>query len=114
MHGDEEDGIARLKAHTRSLRDEGIDASLQVIRGVVGSPAAAIAQLVDDVEADLLVLGAGRPHPPRRRRPGATALQLLATAGCAVLWLGERFTALGVRSSGRDMASGDADPTGRP
>lgn len=85
-----EQGIVRLKSRTRSLRDEGIDASLHVVRGVTGAPATAIAQVVHQLCGDLLVIGAGRRDASGRSAPGATALQLLATVGCPVLSLGER------------------------
>ena len=80
--------IDRLKAGTRALRADGIDASLQVIRGAVGSPAAPIMQFVRDVDADLLVVGAAPRDPAVQRQPGATATRLVVAAGCAVLWLG--------------------------
>jgi nucleotide-binding universal stress UspA family protein len=83
--------ISRLKSRTRSLREGGIDASLHVIRGPVESPAAAIAALVRDVDADLLVIGGDRERRPGSP-PGPTATSLLATAGCPVLWLGDQRT----------------------
>jgi nucleotide-binding universal stress UspA family protein len=82
LHGGEERAIAWLKVRTRALRGEGVDASLHVVRGVLGSPAPAILQVAEAVDADLIVL---HPHG---RRPIGTAAQLLATSACPLLMLG--------------------------
>lgn len=90
LHGGEERAIAWLKARTRALRRQGVDASLQVIRGVVGSPAPAIVQITQAVDADLMVL-----HPHERRAAGSigTAGRLLASSPCPVLVLGSQLHA---------------------
>jgi nucleotide-binding universal stress UspA family protein len=82
LHGGEERAIAWLKLRTRALRGEGVDASLHVVRGVVGPPAPAIVQVAEAVDADLIVV---HPHG---RRPIGTAARLLATAACPLLMLG--------------------------
>ncbi len=86
-HGGEERTIAWLKSRTRALRVQGVDASLQVIRGVVGSPAPAIGQIAQTIDADLIVL-----HPHERRPVGSsgTAARLLEIAPCSLLLLGEQ------------------------
>lgn len=81
LHGGEERAIAGLKARTRSLRGLGVDASLQVIRGVVGSPAPAIAQVAAAVDADLIVAQAHE----RSVDPLGTVARLLASSPCPVL-----------------------------
>ena len=91
LAGGADPAIEWLKTQTRQLRADGIDASLHVVRDVLGAPVAAIVQLVRDVDADLLVVGGHRRERQRRARPGATALGLLATAGCAALWLGAQL-----------------------
>ncbi|MFZ0388782.1 MAG: universal stress protein [Solirubrobacteraceae bacterium] len=85
LHEGEERAIAWLKARTRALRLQGVDASLHVIRGVVGSPAPAIVQVAEGVDADLIVL-----HAHARRPIGSigTAARLLATSACPLLVLG--------------------------
>jgi nucleotide-binding universal stress UspA family protein len=85
LHEGEERAIAWLKARTRALRLQGVDASLHVIRGVVGSPAPAIAQVAEAVDADLIVLHA---HPRRPIALIGTAARLLATSPCPLLMLG--------------------------
>jgi nucleotide-binding universal stress UspA family protein len=85
LHEGEERAIAWLKARTRALRLQGVDASLHVIRGVVGSPAPAIVQVAEAVDADLIVLHAGAPWPIGSI---GTAARLLATSACPLLLLG--------------------------
>jgi nucleotide-binding universal stress UspA family protein len=84
LHEGEERTIAWLKARTRALRLQGVNASLHVIRGVVGSPAPAIVQIAEDVDADLIVV-----HIHARRPIGSigTAARLLASAPCPLLVL---------------------------
>ena len=100
LHGGEERAIAWLKAGTRALRTQGVDASLQVIRGVVGSPAPAIAQIAQAVGADLIVL-----HPHERRRIGhlGTTATLLVTAPCPLLLLGSQTNFPGSASPERSV-----------
>lgn len=83
--GGEERLLARLRAQTRGLRREGVNASLHVIRGVVGSVAPVIAQLAESVGADLLVVGSRRSS---EAASGATLRPLLEAAPCPVLVLG--------------------------
>ena len=92
LHEREERTIAWLKARSRALRRDGIDVSLHVIRGVFGSPAAAIVEFAEAVDADLMVL-----HPTRRRPIGSAgaAAALLASAPCPLLLLGRDFGSFG-------------------
>lgn len=85
VHEGEERAIAWLKARTRGLRLQGVDASLHVVRGVVGSAAPAIVEMAEAVDADLVVL-----HAHARRPIGSigTAARLLATSPCPLLLLG--------------------------
>jgi nucleotide-binding universal stress UspA family protein len=82
LHGGEERAIAGLKARTRALRWRGVEASLHVIRGVVGSPAPAIAQVAAAVDADLIVLQAHERHPVDSI---GTVVRLLASSPCPLL-----------------------------
>lgn len=91
-HGGEERAIAWLKARTRRLRLDGVDASLHVIRGVCGSPAPAIVEFAEAVDADLMVL---HPHGRRPVDSLGTAARLLASSPCPLLLLGRAFAAAG-------------------
>lgn len=84
-HAGEERAIAGLKARIRALRWRGVDASLHVIRGVVGSPAPAIVQVASAVGADLIVL---RTHQRRLTNSPGTCARLLASAPCPLLVFG--------------------------
>jgi nucleotide-binding universal stress UspA family protein len=88
LHEGEERAIAWLKARTRALRLQGVDASLHVTRGVVGSAAPAIVEVAEAVDADLLVVHA---HAGRPIGSIGTAARLLATSPCPVLVLGTEF-----------------------
>jgi nucleotide-binding universal stress UspA family protein len=90
VHEGEERAIAWLKARTRALRLDGVDASLHVIRGVLGSPAPAIAEFAEAVGADLMVLHA---HGRRPIDSVGTAARLLASSPCPLLLLGREFAA---------------------
>lgn len=95
--GGEDRLLARLRAQTRALRRDGINASLHVIRGVVGSVAPAIAQLAESVGADLLVVGDRRSS---ESATGETLRPLLAAAPCPVLVLrGARGSAYGAQAA---------------
>lgn len=94
LHGGEERTIAGLKAQTRTLRRQGVAASLHVIRGAVGSPAPAIAQVAAAVDADVIVLQA---HEWRPVGAIGTAARLLASAPCPLLLFRGEENAAGSR-----------------
>jgi nucleotide-binding universal stress UspA family protein len=115
LHGGEVWTIAWLKARSRALRRDGVDASLHVIRGVFGSPAPAIVEFAEAVDADLMVL-----HPHHRRPIGSvgTAAALLASAPCPLLLLGREFGRFGGpsptrrhRSAGSRIGARSAAPS---
>lgn len=101
-HEHEERVIAWLKARTRAFRRQGVDASLHVTRGVVGSPVAAITEIAGAVDADMIVL-----HPDRRRPIGSTgtAARLMASTAYPVLLLGREIARCPAR---RTIVSGSA------
>jgi nucleotide-binding universal stress UspA family protein len=79
--------IARLKALTSSLRRHGIDASLHVVRGAIGSPAPHIAEVARISQAGLLIVGTRGRSPVISAVAGSVAQRLLAEAPCPVLVL---------------------------
>ena len=79
--------IVKLKAMTSSLRRHGVDASLHVVRGAVGSPADQIAEVAKMCDADLIVVAThGRPRL-QGAIAGSVTQRLLGEAPCAVLIL---------------------------
>ena len=79
--------IASLKALSSSLRRHGIDASLHVVRGAMGSPARHIAKVARMSQAGLLIVGTRGRSPVISAVAGSVAQQLLAEAPCPVLVL---------------------------
>jgi nucleotide-binding universal stress UspA family protein len=79
--------IAKLKALASSLRRRGVDASLHVVRGAVGSPASHIAQVALMAEADLLIVATRGRSPLSGAICGSVVQRLLVRAPCPVLVL---------------------------
>jgi nucleotide-binding universal stress UspA family protein len=94
-HGDEERHIAGLKATTRALRRHGIDASLHVVRGWTGSPAAQIADFCRAVDADSVVLAGRRRTAMRGAMGGSVTQSVISLAPCPVLVVPSRCAADG-------------------
>ena len=85
VHADEEEVRAKLKKVVSELSDEGIDATLKVVthRGV--QPAHEIADLAEDVSADLIVVGTRGHEPLIGLLLGSVTQRLLHLAQCPVL-----------------------------
>jgi nucleotide-binding universal stress UspA family protein len=79
--------IAGLKALTSSLRRHGIDASLHVVRGAIGSPAPHIAEVARMSQAKLVIVGTRGRSPVVSAVAGSVAQRLLAESSCPVLVL---------------------------
>lgn len=87
-HGEEERVVAKLKAESRALRRHGVNASLHVVRGARGQPATQIVDIADQVDADLIVVGAQGRSELRHKLPmGGVTRRLLEIAPCPVLVL---------------------------
>lgn len=95
--GADERRIARLKALTSSLRRHGIDASLHVVRGAIGSPVPHIAEVARMSQAKLLIVGTRGRSPVISAVAGSVAQRLLAEAPCPVLVLPAASVAAGGR-----------------
>jgi nucleotide-binding universal stress UspA family protein len=79
--------IAKLKAMTSALRWRGVNASLHVVRGAVGSPAPHIADVARMAGAGLVIVTTrGRP-PLREAVAGSVTERLLTETPCPVLIL---------------------------
>jgi nucleotide-binding universal stress UspA family protein len=79
--------IARLKALSSSLRRHGIDASLHVVRGAMGSPAPHIVEVARMSQAGLLIVGTRGRSPVISAVAGSVAQRLSAEAPCPLLVL---------------------------
>jgi nucleotide-binding universal stress UspA family protein len=91
--------IAKLKAMTSSLRRHGVNASLHVVRGAIGSPAPQIAEVARMVDAGLLVVASRGRSPLIGAVAGSVTQRLLVQAPCAVLILPPATTPEAVRHS---------------
>jgi nucleotide-binding universal stress UspA family protein len=89
--------IAMLKALSSSLRRRGVDASLHVVRGVIGSPAPCIAEVARMSQAELLIVGTRGRGPVICAVDGGVAQRLLAEASCPVLVLPAELLIVGTR-----------------
>jgi nucleotide-binding universal stress UspA family protein len=99
LAGGGEGQIAKLKAMTSALRRHGVDASLHVVRGAIGSPAPHIAEVARMAGAGLVIV-ASRGRPPLIGALAGTVTQrLLAEAPCPVLVLPPAATPKAVRRS---------------
>ena len=91
--------IASLKALTSSLRRHGIDASLHVVRGAIGSPAPHIADVARLSQAAVLIVGTRGRSPAISAVAGSVAQRLVAEAPCPVLVLAAFAPAGGRRAA---------------
>jgi nucleotide-binding universal stress UspA family protein len=74
-----------LRRRVEELRDDGIDATVVACKATGGDVARAIANLADETDADLIVVGAERRGPLTGLMFGNVASQLLRAASCPVL-----------------------------
>lgn len=82
---DEEERITRLLKVARDLRDQGVDAELEVQASSLGNPAGIIADAARRHDADAIVLATrGRP-PAIAVLTGSVTQSLLREAPCPVL-----------------------------
>jgi nucleotide-binding universal stress UspA family protein len=79
--------IAKLKAMTAALRRHGVDASLHVVRGAIGSPAPHIGEVARMAGAGLVIVASRGRSPLIGALAGSVTQRLLAEAPCPVLIL---------------------------
>lgn len=90
--------VAKLKAMTSSMRRHGVNASLHVVRGAIGSPAPHIAEVARMADADLLIVTAHDRWPVTTALGAGVIQGLLAHAPCPVLVLPEVAVTAGALS----------------
>lgn len=94
--------VDKLKAQTRALRRRGVNASLHVIRGAVGSPIRHIMHTAAAIAPDLFVVTTHGRHPQSAPAPATVTEQLLAAGICPVFVVGSS-----ARASARARVSGE-------
>lgn len=81
---DEEDVRAKVDRQAHELRDEGLDASLQVTSATAGGAGHAIARVAEELPADLIVVGTRGRTALGGLLLGSVAHRLLHIAPCPV------------------------------
>jgi nucleotide-binding universal stress UspA family protein len=85
VHADEEIVEARLKKVVDGLSAEGFDATLKIVNHIGPQAAHEIADVADEVGADLIVVGTRGYGPIAGLVLGSVTLRLLHVAACPVL-----------------------------
>ena len=85
IHAHEQEVRAKLKQVVSELSDEGIDATLKIVTHRGAQPAHEIADLAEDIGADLIVVGTRGHEPLTGLLLGSVTQRLLHLAQCPVL-----------------------------
>ncbi|GIK77962.1 MAG: universal stress protein [Acidobacteria bacterium] len=85
VHADEPDVKARVEEQAAGLREQGVEAEARFAAIVLGGPARAIADLAEEVGADLIVVGTRGHSALAGVLLGSVTQKLLHLAQCPVL-----------------------------
>lgn len=85
LHADEDEIQADIRRQAKALSDEGIDTSVKMSTIKVGGPAHAIAEIADEANADLIVVGTRGHSPVSGLLLGGVTQRLLHIASQPVL-----------------------------
>jgi nucleotide-binding universal stress UspA family protein len=85
VHPDEDEIVAKVRRQVEELNSEGTKASLHLVTAVIHGPAHAIAEVADEVDADLIAVGTRGHAPVTGLLLGSVTQRLLHIAHCPVL-----------------------------
>jgi nucleotide-binding universal stress UspA family protein len=85
LRADEEELKDEIRRHAEQLSGEGIDVSVEVRDEMIGGPAHVLADVADQVGADLIVAGTRGHSPIGGLLLGSVTQRLLHIAKCPVL-----------------------------
>ena len=105
VHVDEEQILERIRAQVKELKDDGIDATLEVTSTMTGGPAHVIADTAEKQAADVIVTGTRGHTAIAGVLLGSVAQRLLHLAGCPVMVVPDTADRGGATSSGREAST---------
>ena len=85
VRADEDELQAKVRAQVEALEDEGFEATLRVVTGPAGHAAHMIADVADELGADVIVVGTRGHGPVAGLLLGSVTQRLLHIAPCPVL-----------------------------
>jgi nucleotide-binding universal stress UspA family protein len=102
VRADEDELQAKVEAQVEALRTEGLDATFRLVTGPAGHAAHMVADVADEVGADVIVVGTRGHGPMAGLLLGSVTQRLLHIAPCPVLAV--PATAQEVRETEREGA----------
>ena len=85
VRADEDEIFKRIEAEAEEISKDGVDASVERAVVVLGGPAHAIAEIADEVDADMIVVGTRGHSPISGLLLGSVTTRLLHIANRPVL-----------------------------
>jgi nucleotide-binding universal stress UspA family protein len=105
LHADEEAITERVRAHAQELTDAGYDTHVHVESTVGGGPAHVIAEIAQQVGADVIVIGTRGHSALAGLLVGSVTQRLLHIAACPVLSIPAGGTSPTAGEAGRVLAT---------
>ena len=102
---DEDEILERIRAQVKELKDDGIDASLEVTSTMTGGPAHVIADTAEKQSADVIVTGTRGHTALAGVLLGSVTQRLLHLAGCPILVVPDHVDRSGTASSTREATT---------
>jgi nucleotide-binding universal stress UspA family protein len=105
VHPNEEEILERIRGQITQLKDDGIDATLEVTSTMAGGPAHVIADTAEKQAADVIVTGTRGHTAIAGVLLGSVAQRLLHLAHCPVLVVPDMTARGGAAPAGREAST---------